>query len=66
MKKVSRDEVLDYVTYAEQRDAIADRSREDGKSLYDSAERRSSTAEELEVKKTFLEHNAQHPRTLII
>jgi hypothetical protein len=23
------------------------------------------TAEELEVKQTFLEHNAQHPRTLI-
>lgn len=33
---------------AEQRDAIADRSREDGKSLYDSADRRSSTAAELE------------------
>ena len=24
------------------------------------------TAEELEVKKTFLEHNAQHPRTVVI
>ena len=33
---------------AEQRDAIADRTREDGKAAYDSADRRSSTAAELE------------------
>lgn len=35
---------------AEQREAIADRAREDGRALYDSAERREGTAADLESK----------------
>lgn len=35
---------------AEQREAIADRAREDGRTLYDSAERREGTARDLEAK----------------